>query len=498
MLEEYFSTFRKNTVGHELRSLTGKHNLLYTDWTASGRLYRPIEDFLVNEIGPYVANPHTENTETGRHITNAYKEARAKIKKHVNANANDVLICTGAGATSAINKLQRLMGLTQNLTKDTTLSLLNRLNPFRPSKKTVEAVVFVSHMEHHSNHTSWNTLNVIVEVIKRAPDGQPCIKDLQLRLKEHKNTKLKIGAFTACSNVTGIKTNVGLLAKTMHLAGGVCLIDYACSAPYVDIDMHPSDPLEQLDAIYFSPHKFLGGPGTCGILVFNKQLYTRHNQAPDKPGGGTVLWTNPWGEQAFYENIEKREDGGTPAFLQTIKVALAMELKDKMGVANIEQRENHLRKILMDGFELIPKLKILEPNNRNRLCIVSFYIEGLHHNLIVRLLNDKFGIQARGGCSCAGTYGHILLNVDKYQSKKIVDQVSNGDLSHKPGWVRISLHPTNTDEEAKFVIDSLASIVKNADDWKNEYTFDSCLGDFLPNAADKSSEVQMPLLSLVS
>ncbi|GAA0291766.1 aminotransferase class V-fold PLP-dependent enzyme [Psychrosphaera haliotis] len=480
MLEEYFSTYRDKTIGLNLKSQLNAHNLLYTDWTASGRLYRPIEHYISEQIGPYVANPHTENTETGRIITAAYKQARATIKQHVNADENDVLICTGAGATSAIIKLQRLMGLKQKNIYSNSTSLFEKFTHFVNKNKTnLKPVVFVTHMEHHSNQTSWNTLDVTVEVLERAPDGQPCIKDLENKLIQYSQSPLKIGAFTACSNVTGIKTNVGLLAKTMHKHGGVCFLDYACSAPYVDINMHPENPEEQLDGIYFSPHKFLGGPGSCGILVFNKALYARHNIAPDKPGGGTVLWTNPWGEQAFYEDIEKREDGGTPGFLQTIKAAQAIKLKDEMGVSNIEKRETHLRKILMAGISDIPGVNILEPNIKNRLCIVSFYVTNLHHNLIVRLLDNKFGIQARGGCSCAGTYGHILLNVDKQQSQQIVNEVNNGNLSRKPGWVRISLHPTNTDAEARFVVSSLKRVVENANEWQNEYKFDERLGDYL-------------------
>ncbi len=488
MLEEYFSKFQINTIGHDLISKQSRLPILYADWTASGRLYRPIEDFLTNEIGPYVANPHTENTETGQVITAAYKDARQVIKQHVNANENDALICTGSGATAAINKLQRLIGLKPKQEGDKTKTnknfrkrlFQNIFNSFNANSNNDKPVVFVSHMEHHSNQTSWNTCDVDVEVIDRAPDGQPCIKHLNKKLAEYKNRTIKIGAFTACSNVTGIKTDVHLLAKTMHLGGGNCFIDYACSAPYVDINMHPQDPLEQLDGIYFSPHKFLGGPGTCGVLIFNKSLYKKHGMAPDKPGGGTVLWTNPWGEQAFYSDIEKREDGGTPPFMQTIKTALAIKLKDEMGVNNIEQREKHLRQILLNGFDAIPSLKILEPNLRERLCIVSFYIEDIHHNLIVRLLNDKFGIQARGGCSCAGTYGHILLNVDKQQSNRIVEQVNGGDLSNKPGWIRVSLHPTNKDADAYYIVESLEKIVKYVDTWKQDYIFDSRLGDFKP------------------
>lgn len=488
MLENYFKPYRTAIIGADLISKTSGKPILYADWTASGKLYRPIEEHILNELGPYVANPHTENTETGRITTRAYHDARATIKSHVNADHRHALICTGAGATSAINKLQRILGLK---TPQPTPSFWQKL--FKPA--VCRPAVFVTHMEHHSNQTSWNTCNVDVFVVNRAPDGQPCYKHLEALLKEHKARPLLIGAFTACSNVTGVQTDVRRLARLMHQAGGIICVDYACSAPYVEIDMTPDEPDAHIDAIYFSPHKFLGGPGTAGVLIFDKTLYTLNECAPDKPGGGTVMWTNPWGEQAFYKDIEKREDGGTPPFLQVIKAGLAINLKDQMGVDKIATREAHLRRILMNGISAIDQVQILEPNAKNRLCIVSFYATGIHHNLIVWLLNDKFGIQARGGCSCAGTYGHILLNVDRPQSDQIVSKVNRGDLADKPGWVRVSLHPTNTDEEAYFVVDAIKSIVANIDEWQKDYEFNPKTGDFMPINSTASIDT-VPLKSV--
>lgn len=458
-------------------------SILYADWTASGRLYRPIERSILEEVGPYVANPHTENTETGRMICAAYKQAKQIIKNHVNADNSYALINCGSGATSAIVKLQRIMGLRNTTTSKSIFteiqSYIGRLIPsLLDNAKNSRPIVFVTHMEHHSNHTSWNCCDADVVVIKRSNNGQPCYQDLEEQLIKHNHRPLKIGAFTACSNVTGIKTDVHRLAKTMHRFNGLCFIDYACSAPYVGIDLMPDDPLEHLDGIYFSPHKFLGGPGSAGVLLFKKSLYQLTHQAPDKPGGGTVLWTNPWGEQAFYDDIEKREDGGTPPFLQVIKTSKAILLKEQMGLENINKREKELCHILLSGLLDIPRVNVLEPEVSDRLCIISFYIPGLHHNLIVRLLDDKFGIQTRGGCSCAGTYGHTLLNVDKTTSKSIVKQINNGDLTNKPGWVRVSLHPTNTNKEAKFIVEAINQITQHAEEWKNEYTFVPNKGDF--------------------
>lgn len=476
--EQHFERFRKQIIGQNLKhQINGKMTpVLYADWTASGRLYAPIEHYLSHQLGPYVANTHTQTNLTGSAMTEAYHQAQQIIKQHVNAGGNDVLICAGSGMTTVINKLQRMMGL--RLPQQTRASLEEEQKP----------VVFVTHMEHHSNQTTWNTCQVTVEVINRGGDGRPCTEHLQELLTKYRNRAVKIGSFTACSNVTGIKTDYHTLAKIMHRHGGICLVDFACSAPYVDIDMHPDDPQEKLDAVFFSPHKFLGGPGSSGVLVFDKTLYT--NTFPDQPGGGTVSWTNPWGQQGFYDDIEVREDGGTPGFLQTIKAALAIRVKEAMGTTAMLTREAELTKILMDGLAAIPGVHLLEEEVTDRLCIVSFYVQDLHYNLMVRLLNDRFGIQVRGGCSCAGTYGHILLNVDKQLSQSITGKIDQGDLSEKPGWVRISLHPVNTNDEARFIVDAVASVVKNAPDWARDYQFDPHQGDFI-----STQKIRLPSLT---
>lgn len=470
MLEQYFSQFRQHIIGQNLTHAIKEQDqsILYADWTASGRLYRPIEDFIQNQLGPYCANTHTETNLTGSTMTHAYHEAQQVIKQHVNADENDALICAGSGMTTVVNKLQRMLGLRVPERFQKQCELPEHQKP----------VVFITHLEHHSNQTTWNACDVTVVVIKRAENGKSCTEDLKRRLEQYQERPLKIGSFSACSNVTGIKTNYYDLAKIMHQYGGVCFVDFACSAPYVDIDMHPADPEMQLDAIFFSPHKFLGGPGSSGVLVFKKDLY--QNKVPDQPGGGTVTWTNPWGQQGFYDDVEVREDGGTPGFLQTIKVALAVKLKDQMGVPQIQAREAQLTEILMDGLSKIDGIELLEGDIKERLCIVSMYSREIHYNLIVRLLNDKFGIQARGGCSCAGTYGHILLDVDQSQSQSITNKIDGGDLSEKPGWVRLSLHPTTTDEEAHKVVDAVKKIVENIALWQQEYEFDFCSADFKP------------------
>ncbi len=468
-LERYFQKFRENIIGidTEFTSPIGNLKILYADWIASGRLYRPIEEKILNEFGPFVGNTHTETSITGTAMTKAYHQARKIIKQHVNAGPKDVIINAGSGMTTVVNKLQRILGIKAPEQLRKYINLPEELRP----------VVFITHMEHHSNHTSW--LETLADVVILEPDdtGLTNIDSLEKALNKFNNRKLKIGSFTACSNVTGLSTNYHQMAKLMHQYGGVCFVDFAASAPYVDINMHPEDPEESLDAIFFSPHKFLGGPGTAGVLIFNSELYTR--RVPDHPGGGTVDWTNPWGQHKYVDDIEAREDGGTPSFLQTIKTALAIELKEEMSTEKILAREEELLNIVWDELESIPKLHLLADMHRERLGILSFYVEDIHYNLIVKLLNDRFGIQVRGGCSCAGTYGHYLLHVDPTRSQRITEKINHGDLSEKPGWVRLSLHPTMTDDEVKYILNAVRQIIENCSEWEKDYKYNRHTNEFV-------------------
>jgi selenocysteine lyase/cysteine desulfurase len=467
-LEKYFESFRKNLVGGEVKfnSPYGVQKMLYADWVASGRLYEPIEKTLIEKFGPFVANTHTETSETGTRMTLSYRYAHEYIKKHVNAKETDIIITSGFGMTSVVNKLQRILGLrgTRNLKYSETIEPKDR------------PVIFLTHMEHHSNQTSW--YETLADVVVLEPDKNLLVDPIVLKtqLDKYKDRNFKIGAFTACSNVTGIVTPYHELAKIMHEHGGVCFVDFAASAPYVDINMHPDNPLEKLDAIYFSPHKFLGGPGSSGVLIFDSSLYK--NEVPDEPGGGTVDWTNPWGNYKYVDNIEAREDGGTPGFLQAIRTALAIKLKEKMGTVNIKAREDELLSIAFKEIQQIPGIKILADKQEKRLGILSFYHPKIHYNLFVKLLSDRYGIQVRGGCACAGTYGHYLLEVSHKKSQEITEKITHGDFSEKPGWVRLSLHPTMSNTEIIFIINAIRKIVDNYKDWLKDYDYNKKVNEF--------------------
>jgi len=468
-LERFFAGFRNNIIGQDqfYRTPYGMKKMIYADWVASGRLYRPVEEKITESIGPFVGNTHTGTSESGRLMTEAYQLAHKKIKEHVNAGPHDVILTTGNGMTGAVVKFQRILGL----------KTCGEIARHKCLKDEDRPVVLITHMEHHSNHTSWYETAADVVVIEPGEDLQVDPARLEAALIKYRDRKKKIGSFTACSNVTGIRTPYHEMARLMHEYGGFAFVDFAASAPYDDINMHPADPLEKLDAVFFSPHKFLGGPGSSGVLVFDSSLYS--SRAPDQPGGGTVDWTNPWGDYKFVDDIEIREDGGTPGFLQAIRTALAIELKNQMGVENIHRRENELVRIALKGLRKIPRLRILAENTEDRLGIISFYIENIHYNLVVKLLSDRFGIQVRGGCVCAGTYGHYLLNVSQETSRKITEKINNGDLSEKPGWVRLSLHPTMTDDELLFIIDAVSQVQVHYREWSLDYSYVRQTNEFI-------------------
>nr|WP_245864137.1 aminotransferase class V-fold PLP-dependent enzyme [Paenibacillus donghaensis] len=482
-LQEHFAYFREHTVGigHQISTPYGRQPLLYADWTASGRLYEPIERRLLELFGPYVSNPHTESNTTGLTMTLAYEEARSIIKQHVHAGPQDALIFCGNGTTGAVNKLQRLLGL----------KLPEWLKEWQPPAGE-RPVIFISHMEHHSNLLPWQEGIGDVVTVPPAADGNTDPVQLEALLVAYRHRRFKIGSFTACSNVTGIQTPYGRLAALMHLHGGVCFVDFAASAPYAPIDMHPASPLEKLDAIFFSPHKFLGGPGTNGVLVFDTAL--SRCRLPDEPGGGTVVWVNPWGERRYIPDTEVREDGGTPGFLQAFRTALCIRLKDSMNGRGqyMSLREQQLCSLLMEGLRSIPGLTLLAGNHKQRHGIVSFNLRDIHYNLVVQLLNDRFGIQSRGGCSCAGPYGHFLLGLGPALSAQFIDAIDAGDQSLKPGWVRLSLHPIMTEAEVKRMIDAVQGITQHIKEWQQDYRYHSATNSWvhLHHASPSPAEVR--------
>ncbi len=481
-MEEYFATYRSHIIGDNHLIKTPCHQairMVYADWTASGRMYKPIEDRLQRQFFPLVANTHTDTNHSGSAMTYAYHKAQQIIKNHVRANAQDILISSHSGMTGVVNKFQRILGLKLHESFRGKISVREEDRP----------VVFITHMEHHSNQTSWIETIARVEIVPPDERGLVSLENFKQLLHQYRHYKTKIAAVTSCSNVTGITTPYMEIAELVHRENGFCFVDFACSAPYVSINMHEDDTRGRyLDAIYFSPHKFLGGPGSSGILIFNQKLYA--NTVPDHPGGGTVDWTNPWGQHKYVDDIEAREDGGTPAFLQTIRAAMCIRLKEEMGVENILKREEEILALVWESLSEIPNLHILAGEHKKRLGVISFYIDGLHYNVGVKLLNDRFGIQMRGGCSCAGTYGHYLLNVSPEKSNSITNQISQGDCSTKPGWIRMSIHPTQTNEDIHYILQSIKELARSFRDWTGDYDIDLVKNRIQPKNKAASLEME--------
>lgn len=428
--------------------VTSDDNRLYADWTASGRLYHPIEERITRVAGAMMANTHTEDSVTGARMTTWLEEARQHIKQHVNAQSSDVLLMTGSGMTGALAKFLRLLGLwVHEAHRDIVLANM-----------TERPLVYITHREHHSNQTMWLESLAEVRIIPALPGDEIDLDWLRADLENEKQSRFKCASVTAASNVTGIESPIKAIARILHDADGYCFVDYAASAPYVDINMHESEQ-DWLDAIYFSPHKFLGGPGTEGVLIFNSALY--NNKVPEQPGGGTVVWTNPWGEHRFVSDIEARESGGTPGILQTLKTALAIQLKEEMGVDRIRQREAKLNEHFFKRLSEMPDVEVLSGSHTERLSIFSVIVKGRDYRDVVRELSQTYGIETRGGCACAGTYGHHLLNIDYCTSHEITDQLDDAHQQNKPGWVRISFHPSMTIGDIDRIADALQSLVKS-------------------------------------
>ncbi len=463
----------------------GMRLLTYADYTASGRSLKFIEQFLIKIQREY-ANTHTEDDVTGRHMTEILHQAATIIKKAFNAEKNCRIIATGTGETGAISKFQEIIGIrlppaTRNLVRSIldNSSEENVIDQNLRKKLELEIdrlkpVVFIGPYEHHSNDIMWREAIAEVVTIQLTSDGYIDLKDLESQVSDAKYKKrLKIGSFSAASNVTGLKSPVYEIARIMHKYGGLVCFDFAASAPYVKINMN-NDSDTFFDAIFISPHKFVGGPGSSGILVFNERVYNLE-LSPTSAGGGTVDFVSSTTVD-YLKDIESREKSGTPGVLQTIKAALVIDLKDAIGIDNIESKELEYTTRALERLSKHSKIKILGPiDPENRISIVSFMIKRgdkyLHPKFITKLLNDLFGIQSRAGCMCAGPYGHSLLNIDEEQSQKFRKIGQQGKLGIRPGWCRVNFHYLFSDIEFKFICQAIEFVADYGYIFLREYSF---------------------------
>ncbi|MCB9558265.1 MAG: aminotransferase class V-fold PLP-dependent enzyme [Deltaproteobacteria bacterium] len=422
-------------ANHVIDGPFGPRRVAYADYTASGRCLSFIEDFIRDEVMPYYANTHTEASRTGLQTTRFREDARRIIRDAVGGTDEDVVIFCGSGATGAINKIIDIL----NLRLPSELAERYDLAAKIPQEE--RPVVFIGPYEHHSNELPWRESIADVVVIDEDADGQIDRKHLLAALGAHRERRLKIGSFSAASNVTGIASDIAGITRTLHDEGALAFWDFAAAGPYVKIEMSAADGAS-LDAIFLSPHKFIGGPQTPGVLVAKRRLLT--NRIPTEPGGGTVAYVNAT-EHRYLADPVLREEGGTPAIIGAIRAGLVFQLKQAVGETLIDERETSFLQRAIASWEANPRLKILGNLRANRLSIVSFtvgYRENLylHHNFVIALLNDLFGIQARGGCSCAGPYGHRLLGIDLVRSHAFEREIVRGCEGIKPGWVRVNFN----------------------------------------------------------
>lgn len=431
----------------------GARRVTYADYTASGRALSFIEDFIREAVLPLYANTHTESSGTGRQTSRFREEAREVIRRAVGAGPEHAVIFCGSGSTGAINRMVDVLNLRLPANLDDRFGFSAQI------PEDERPVVFIGPYEHHSNELPWRESIADVVVIPEDADGHIDVAALEAALLAHAGRRLKIGSFSAASNVTGIITDHRAIASLLHRHGALSFWDFAAAAPYVRIDMGPpegSDGQGYLDAVFISPHKFIGGPGTPGLLVARRSLFT--NRVPSIPGGGTVAYVNP-GEHRYLADIEAREEGGTPAIVESIRAGLVFQLKEAVGVDEIRRREDSFIRRAIARWQANPNIQILGNPQLDRLSIVSFVIRHqgpyLHHNFVVALLNDLFGIQSRGGCSCAGPYGHRLLGINIERSREFEREIARGCEAIKPGWVRVNFNYFISEAVFQFILDAV-------------------------------------------
>ena len=462
---------RRSVIGNDevVDGPFGPRPVVYADYTASGRALDFVENYIRSTVLPLYANTHTESSGTGLQTSRFREEARSIIAECVGARDEHAVLFCGSGSTAAIAKLVAVMGLRIPSNLDDQHQLSQQI------PEQARPVFFIGPYEHHSNELPWRESIGEVVTIDEDADGHLDIEQLRAELERYDDRPLKIGSFSAASNVTGILTDTRAVSKLLHEHGALAFWDFAAAAPYVEIDMGTAaESLDYYDAVFISPHKMIGGPGTPGLLVARRSLFT--NRVPDVPGGGTVSYVNPTSHD-YLDDIEHREEGGTPDIVGSIRAGLVFQLKQAVGVDQIRSLEENWVRRAIGEWENEPNLYILGDHAAERLSIVSFVVRHgengfLHHNFVVALLNDLFGIQARGGCSCAGPYGHRLLGIDLEQSHEFEREINRGCEGIKPGWVRLNFNYFIDEDTFDYLVAAVTFVSRHGAALLPNYSFD--------------------------
>jgi selenocysteine lyase/cysteine desulfurase len=469
--DELIELIRSSVIGTDVAIPTpyGLRRVTYADYTASGRSLGFIEDYIRDNVLPLYANTHTESSATGAQTTTLREEAREEIRRATGAGDEHAVIFAGSGATGAVDRLIQIMGVRIPAGLDDRFDLRSHI------PEHARPVVFVGPYEHHSNELPWRESICDVVEIAEDSDGHIDLGDLERQLLQYGSRSVRIGSFSAASNVTGIVSDTGALSSLLHSHGALSFWDFAAAGPYLRIEMgSPATGLDYKDAIFLSPHKFIGGPSTPGVLVVRKALLS--NRVPAVPGGGTVSYVNTE-EHHYLADPEHREEGGTPAIVEAIRAGLVFRLKDEVGVDEIRKREESFVRRAIAYWGEVPEISILGNPLAERLSIVSFVIRygdgHLHHNFVVAVLNDLFGIQSRGGCSCAGPYGHRLLGIDLDASHRFEEAVARGCELIKPGWARVNFNYFISEEEFEYILKAVELIARRGWRLLPQYRYDA-------------------------